>query len=1106
MSTNRPPTANRRRWLRHLSVPFIILALSLVAIAPLFGPSLTCTDDAAFHLLRLTQLDHLLRQGIFYSRWAPDMAQGYGFPFFNFYAPLAYYLAELVSLLVQNLNLGMRLTLALGMVLSGLTAYRLSRDHFSQLAALGTAVAYIYAPYYAFDVYFRGNLAESMAWPLLPLALWGMGHLARTRQPRWLLLTSLSYTAILLTHNVFALIFSPLLALYGVWETGDWRLETRKSISNLQSLISNLFPVLLALLLSLGLSAFFWLPALAERSLVHSDRLLVPPLFVYWGNFLLPGEIFAPPQTVHPDLINPSPARALGLVPLLLALPALLAGWWRFRDNRRRQLLFFTGATAVYIFLMTAVSEPVWANLPLIEYVQFPWRLLGPAALTLAMLIGASIDALLPDQQPAAKKDQKGVYTNRENTENKEKSVFSPSVFIRGAVRFTPPTKSHSRLVISACFISALVLADLAWLDVRYCPGLDAPTVAAMQAFERDSFTIGTTAKGEYLPLTVTYLPEEPAVTPFLPLPETARTAPDELVPSTVEVTAVLQSITQEPLRYRAEISAAAPFTLTANVFAYAGWQAAVDGQPVPITPSVGTGLITVLVPVGEHTIDIWFGSTPLRTTASLVSLTSLILLVVLPFAKRRSHVRWSTPQVWMIENRSHFAFLILFALFLFAAVTFALPRMQTPLRRSGLAALGETAVFHNNMALLNYQIASRTLPADGALLVSATWQARQPLNDSFRDTVRLVGPDGNLWSEKTAAAPRAFRGPRSTPTWSPDEYAESQHLLEPLPGTPPGTYHIELILFDTETLATIPLADGRLSLDLGTVQITRPDTPIRPSAQYGADVNWGDLSLTGYSLDRAEAAPGDPFLLTLFWRVNADPTADMTVRLELAAPDGSAAFQFDLPPVRDDFPTTQWQAGDFWRGQHGFRLPVDLASGVYRWQLTLCDELCRDLTADLGTLTIHAPERLFTPPPLAFVPDDGAFTGLATLLGANMMVEDARLHVTLAWRAEQETAASATDAASALSAGVSYRVFVHLVDEAGQILAQSDGEPAAWTRPTTGWLTGEIVLDEHELDLTNVPARSYRLNVGLYDPQSGERVPLAGGATAVTIPNVTVP
>jgi hypothetical protein len=1006
-----------RRWYSALLTPLTILALSLVAIYPLFQGSLPCSDDAAFHLLRLTQLDHLLREGVLYSRWAPDMAQGYGFPFFSFYAPLSYYFAELVSLLAQNLNLGMRLALALGIYLTGVTTYLLGRDHFSRQAALVAAVSAMYAPYFAFDVYFRGNLAESLAWPLLPLALWAMGRLARTGQVRWLLLTAASYAAILLTHNVFGLISSPLLAGYGIWES----LNHPSPVINRRSSLVNCFA---ALLLGLGLSSFFWLPAIAERSLVHSDRLLVPPIFVYWGNFLTLGEIFAPPQTVHPDLINPSPARALGLVPLLLALPGLLLGWRRLRPGPQGQVLFFGLATAVCVFLMMPVSDPIWATLPLIEYVQFPWRLLGPAALTLTMLIGAGVDALSTRRLPAP--------------------------------------------LLPLLFTSALVLANLTWLDARVCPGLANPTVEDIQAFERDSATIGTTAKGEYLPRTVEVMPDQPAADPFAPLPETAA----------------LLSADRQPLRLEATIRAAAPFSLTANVFHYPGWRAELDGRVVPISPAAGTGLITIAIPTGDHTVTVRFGSTPLRIAASALSWISLLLFGFLAARQRSAASRQpSFASHSSLIAIHHSLPLLLLGLAIFLLVYLILPRLETPLRRAGLPGMGETAVFRNTLVLRDVEITGRTLAADDALTIIAAWQVGQPVDRAYRDTVRLIGPDGYWWSPKTADAPRVFRAAPLTQFWLPHQYAESQHLLEPLPGTPPGTYHVELILFDRETLAAVPLENGRLALDLGTVQITQPHTAVPLRLQHNADVQWDTLQLTGYSLDRAEATPGDPFLLTLAWRAEATPALDYTARLTLVAPDGRLALQRDLSPVRADFPTSRWTADDRWRAQHGFRLPVSLDSGTYSWQLALCAGACtgQETSAYLDTLTITAPDRIFAPPPLA-ISLNAHFGDLTTLLGANLsaaLPPPGPLTLTLVWRAE------ATGTAS-------YRVFVHLVDETGQIVSQSDGEPVAWSRPTTGWLPGEIILDEHSLALPVHTNNSHWLRIGLYDPDSGQRLPTA--------------
>jgi hypothetical protein len=64
------------------------------------------------------------------------------------------------------------------------------------------------------------------------------------------------------------------------------------------------------------------------------------------------------------------------------------------------------------------------------------------------------------------------------------------------------------------------------------------------------------------------------------------------------------------------------------------------------------------------------------------------------------------------------------------------------------------------------------------------------------------------------------------------------------------------------------------------------------------------------------------------------------------------------------------------------------------------------------------------------------------------------------------------------------------LVDENGQIIAQSDGEPANWSRPTTGWAAGEYILDPHSLTLPeSLPDGPLTYRVGLYDPATGQRL-----------------
>ncbi len=75
------------------------------------------------------------------------------------------------------------------------------------------------------------------------------------------------------------------------------------------------------------------------------------------------------------------------------------------------------------------------------------------------------------------------------------------------------------------------------------------------------------------------------------------------------------------------------------------------------------------------------------------------------------------------------------------------------------------------------------------------------------------------------------------------------------------------------------------------------------------------------------------------------------------------------------------------------------------------------------------------------------------------------------------------------------YTVFIHLVDAQGERQGQHDGPPLAGTFPTGRWRPGDVVRDVHRLTVAaGAPPGTYRLLVGLYRSETGERLPVTAG------------
>jgi len=1031
-------------------LPFALLSLFLLtipALQPLLSDSLTCGYDNVFHLWRAMEVETLLRQGVLFSRWAPHMALGYGYPLFNFTAPLSAYPAALLHMLGLSWPWALNLTFALGWLLAAWTMYLFAQDRFGPLAGLVAALLYTYVPFHIYDVLYRGGLAQSSGWLFPPLILWA---LRRADQRRGLAIAALGFAGLVLTHNGFALLFAPLFGGYLLivarergWSPAIWGG--------------------LALLFGLGISAFFWMPALAELGAVHSEQVSGAWVFEYANNFLPLEQLLALPRTADPTLLNDWPARGLGLIPALAAAAGFLA--LRHKEQRL-PLLFFATALVLCLLLTLSLSRPLWDHLPLLQQVQFPWRLLGPAALCASILAAAAAHdlACLCPSLPVS---------------------LSPYFSFFSSPAHLPTCPLAHYLSFSLLLLS---LPHFGWLYPRYCALPADLSMEGMIAWERATDTLGTTALAEFLPRRVERTPQENA-----PL------SGSRLDPAALPEGATVQLLEQRPLGQTLLVETPQPFRAVYRAFDYPGWRVQVDGQVIDPAPSDPEGLLVFDVPAGRHEIVVRFGETPFRLVLDFLSALSLLALAALLIRRSGSS---SSPPLSSCPPVS-LAALLLAALLLVTLKLGLIDRVDNPLRRANLAGdalrcvdVPAALTFDGQFHLLGYDVLPPQATADQPAAIRLYWQDPLPGGPDYRVTLALLDSTRQSWHDPDLRPSRWQREAPPACLWSPDEYAVTAFDLRPLPGTPPGVYTVTLGVFDRATLTPYAASDAvgqplGFQVPLGRIELTRPRRPLTGvDAQHDADAAFGPLRLVGYSLDRAEASPGDPFLLTLFWRADETPTEELRVRLRLIDAVGVPHMTLDLPPVRADWPTTLWRAGDLWRGQHAFRLPASLESGPHRWELALYGEgEAPGQPLDLGALQVHAPQRNYAVPPLD-VETNARLGEVVTLLGLQLSpatcdpqagsceLRSTALTVTLVWRAEAEMTTS-------------YRVFLHLLGPDGALLAQSDGEPVNWSRPTTSWVPGEVVLDERVLTVPEgSPAGQYSLEVGMYAWPSLERLP----------------
>ncbi len=359
------------------------------------------------------------------------------------------------------------------------------------------------------------------------------------------------------------------------------------------------------------------------------------------------------------------------------------------------------------------------------------------------------------------------------------------------------------------------------------------------------------------------------------------------------------------------------------------------------------------------------------------------------------------------------------------------------------------------------------------AIWLDLFWQGSPPeTTNGLR--FELMGPDGrSIWQQMQTAVDLGNQ------PWHVAGLNRRSYVIPVPAGLPPGSYTVlvqPLQLSEIPQILGEPMPVGELVIAADTT--SRTDWPAEPARAIFEN----GVVLKAIALADTAVRPGHSLPLTLFWQMDGPSSlTELQYDLAVVAADGTVLRQQHGLPGANWL--TEWQPGQRLREPSGLYFAPDTLPGTYQLELRLAqgDErvqgrpfwwpMYRESVA-IGTVEV-TPWPLETSLPEGVTVVEAQFGDAIQLYGYDLAVEPATLRLTLHW---QSIAAPDRD----------WAVFVHLVDTAGEIVAQRDVVPVEGLRPTSGWRVSEQIADVHLLPLPpDLPAGQYHIRVGLFEPGS---------------------
>lgn len=367
------------KWLsKHkdlLLLQLFFILVSLLAVRVFWNTGFPYTHDGENHLARFANYFVAIREGQWPPRFAPSLFSGYGFPVFVYNYPLANILAVPFMALKVHPEKIFAFQAFLALYIMTASCWYFLRKKFSPTASWLGTLSVVFSSAVQSNLFFRGNIGELWAMSLV-LACFALWSWRKNSYRITNILLPFLLAAFFLSHNVLAVFFSPFLLIWQLLSSqkNEWKVLLR------------------AWTVAMGLSVWFWIPALAEMSYVvlGSDELAQQAALhalTFQQIFLSPLRFGFSREGVIDNFGWGLGLSSIAMSWLGFVLLFTRGAQWKNIWPKHKELFFFVILFALSIFMSSTASTFVWESAPVVSLMQFPWRWLSFATLSLPYLM-----------------------------------------------------------------------------------------------------------------------------------------------------------------------------------------------------------------------------------------------------------------------------------------------------------------------------------------------------------------------------------------------------------------------------------------------------------------------------------------------------------------------------------------------------------------------------------------------------------------------------------------------------------------------------------------------------------------------------------------------